>query len=117
MTGFAATTIAVIHGIWVLTVVLGPLMALRWRKFRIVHSAMMLITIILILSGNLCPLTTLENRLRPESDAAYEGSFIATYLNRLFGLQMDPAWIFYGLVTWFLIWTPTYAFLHRKNPR
>lgn len=117
MANLAANMIALIHGTWVMTVVLGPLIAWKWRQFRPIHSMMMLLTILIILSGNLCPLTTLENQLRPPSERPNRGSFIATYLDKLFDIQFDPAWIFYGLVAWFVIWTLTYTFIWRRNPR
>jgi len=105
-----ANLIALVHGIWVLTVVSGPLISWRWPRFRWVHLGMMVITILIIISGNLCPLTTLENQLRAAAHPAstYSGSFIATYLDKIFGLPIHPAWIFYSLVGWFIIWGPLY---------
>lgn len=60
---------------------LGGLLALRWRRAPLVHLPAAAWGIYIELSGGICPLTPLENHLRAAAgQAGYEGGFVEHYL-------------------------------------
>lgn len=57
------------------------MLALRWRWIPWLHVPAALWAAYVELSGGICPLTPLENRLRAEAGLdAYTGDFIARYV-------------------------------------
>lgn len=71
-----ADLVLVIHLAFVLFVVLGGLLALRW-----VHVPVALYGALIEFAGFVCPLTPLENSLRRRGgEAGYEGGFIEHYV-------------------------------------
>lgn len=96
----------------VVSFVLGGLVAIvvgnfyGWRLvnrwwFRLAHLAAIGVVVAQAWLGVVCPLTTLENRLRVQAgQAAYEASFIEHWVTRL--LYYDaPAWVFTAAYTLF----------------
>jgi hypothetical protein len=76
-----ADLIVVIHFLFVLFVVCGGALALWWPRVVWVHVPAVVWGVWIELSGSICPLTPLENRLRrARGDAGYEGDFIAHYI-------------------------------------
>ena len=88
---YSADFIALIHGLWAVTVVIGPLFIFKWPRFKIVHLTMMIITLILIFLGRYCPLTFLEKWLREQQGPgmSYEGGFIIHYFEKI-GVDIPP---------------------------
>jgi hypothetical protein len=76
-----AELVLVIHALFIVFVVLGGLLALRWRPVIWVHLPAVVWAFLLELFGWLCPLTPLEQRLREAAGSAgYSGSFLEHYL-------------------------------------
>ena len=76
-----ADLVVVLHGAFVVFVLAGGLLALRWRWAPIVHLPAALWGVYVELSGGVCPLTPLENALRrAAAQAGYEGGFVEHYL-------------------------------------
>lgn len=76
-----ADLVLVIHLCFVLFVVLGGLLALRWRRLAWVHVPVALYGAVIEFAGFVCPLTPLEIRLRQRGgQAGYEGGFIDHYI-------------------------------------
>jgi hypothetical protein len=76
-----ADLVAVAHLLFVLFVVLGGLLVLRWRWLLWLHLPAAVWGIAVELGGWVCPLTPLENRLRALAGArGYAGGFIDHYL-------------------------------------
>lgn len=70
-----------VHFGFVLFVVLGGFLVLRWPRLLPVHLAAAAWGSWVELAGWICPLTPLENRLRRlGGEAAYSGDFLARYL-------------------------------------
>ncbi len=70
-----------LHGAFILFVVLGGLLALRWRWVAAVHLPAALWGVLVQAAGWVCPLTPLEVELRiAAGSAGYEGGFIEHYL-------------------------------------
>ena len=76
-----ADLILVLHLAFVVFVVAGGLLALRWRWVPAVHLPAALWGVFIEASGGVCPLTPLENALRRAAGASgYAGGFIEHYL-------------------------------------
>jgi hypothetical protein len=76
-----ADLIVLIHFAFVLFVVLGGLLALRWPRIAWLHVPAVIWGALVEFTGWICPLTPLENRLRAAAgEANYEGDFIAHYI-------------------------------------
>lgn len=77
----AADAVLLLHLGFILFVLLGGLLALRWRWAPMLHLPAAAWGVYVELSGGLCPLTPLENRLRiAAGEAGYTGGFIEHYL-------------------------------------
>jgi hypothetical protein len=76
-----ADLVLVVHLAFVLFVVLGGLLALRWPRVALVHVPVALYGAVIEFAGFVCPLTPLENSLRRRAgDGGYEGGFIEHYV-------------------------------------
>ena len=107
--------IVVFVGGGLFAIIVGNLRNWRWVNalwFRSVHLAAILIVVAEAWAGAVCPLTTLEMRLRAKAGAAtYAGSFIGHWLQRILYYDVPP-WVFtlgytiFGLVvvaTWWYL--------------
>ncbi|MCP3906293.1 MAG: DUF2784 domain-containing protein [Planctomycetes bacterium] len=99
-----ADLVLVVHAAFVGFVVLGLVLilvgaTLRWGWvrnlwFRVLHLTAIVGVVIQSWFGLVCPLTTLENRLRWEAgDRTYTAGFIADWLHRLLFYEFEP-WVF-----------------------
>ena len=76
-----AAAVVLIHGAFVLFAVLGGLLVLWRRRWAWLHLPALLWAAFIELTGGICPLTPLENRLRVlAGEAGYPGDFIGQYL-------------------------------------
>ncbi len=77
----AADAVLLLHGVFILFVVAGGLLALRWPLAAAVHLPCAAWGAYIEFSGGICPLTPLEQRLRTlAGEAGYTGGFIEHYL-------------------------------------
>lgn len=80
----AADAVVVLHGLFILFVVLGGLAVLRWPRLAWVHLPCALWGAAIELGGWICPLTPLEQALRlAAGEGGYRGGFIEHYVERL----------------------------------
>jgi hypothetical protein len=107
--------VVLLHAIFVLFVVFGGFLALRWRWLPWLHVPAVIWGVAIEYTGELCPLTPLENSLRMRAGlAGYAGGFIDHYiLGRLYptGLtqRMQYALGTFALLVnvlayWLLLW-------------
>lgn len=76
-----ADLIVLLHFAFVVFVVLGGLLALRWPRVVWLHVPAVIWGALVEFTGWICPLTPLENRLRAAAgESGYEGDFIARYI-------------------------------------
>ena len=76
-----ADLVLLAHLAFVVFVVLGGFLALRWRGVALVHLPIAIYGAIIEFLGFVCPLTPLENALRRRGGAAgYSGGFIDHYI-------------------------------------
>lgn len=76
-----ADAVVVLHFLFVVFACVGVLLVLRYRRLAWVHVPTFLWAGYIELTGDICPLTPLENWLRMLSGAGtYSGSFVAHYV-------------------------------------
>lgn len=74
----------IVHLAFVVFVVLGGLLVLRWPRLAWLHVPAALWGAFVELTGRVCPLTPLENSLRIRGgEAGYSGGFIDHYISAL----------------------------------
>lgn len=79
--GVLADGVLVVHLAFILFVVLGGLLVLRWRWIALLHLPCAVWGLLIELYGWICPLTPLENSLRRKAgEAGYGGGFIEHYV-------------------------------------
>ena len=77
----AAAALATTHLLFILFVVLGGLLVLRWPPVAWVHVPAAVWGVLIELFGWWCPLTKWENHfLRLAGDAGYDAGFVEHYL-------------------------------------
>ena len=83
-----ANFVLVVHFLFILFMVAGGILALRWRWAPILHLPAIAWGVFVELSGGVCPLTPLENALRSAAGVSgYTGGFLEQYLVPV----LDPA--------------------------
>jgi hypothetical protein len=76
-----ADLVTVVHLAFVLFVVLGGLLVLRWRWLAFLHIPAAVWGVLIEYTGWICPLTPLENSWRRlGGEAGYSGGFIQHYI-------------------------------------
>ena len=81
MSALLADVVVVLHFAFVLFVVLGGLLVLRWRWVAYLHIPAAIWGVLIEFAGWVCPLTPLENRLRTAAgQAGYQGDFVEHYI-------------------------------------
>jgi hypothetical protein len=77
----AADFVVLVHFGFVLFVVLGGFLVIRWRGLAWVHLPIAIYGAVIELIGFFCPLTPLENWLRARGgEAGYDGGFVEEYI-------------------------------------
>lgn len=80
----AANALALVHLAFILFVVLGGLLLLRWPRLAWLHIPAAVWGALIELAGWYCPLTSMENAmLRRAGESGYTGGFVAHYIFRL----------------------------------
>lgn len=119
MAGILADVVLLLHGLFIAWVVLGGVVVLRWPLLAWLHLPAVAWGVWIELSGGLCPLTPLEQRLRlAAGEAGYTGGFIEHYLGGLIypaGLTRGTQWLLAGVVL--AINLVAYAVLWRRRTR
>jgi Protein of Unknown function (DUF2784) len=79
-----ADAVLLIHLAFILFVMLGGLLLLRWPRLAWLHLPAVAWGIFVEFSGRICPLTPLENELRQRGgEGGYSGGFIEHYVTAL----------------------------------
>ena len=77
----AADLVLIAHLAFVVFVLFGALLVLRWRRLLAFHVPAVLWGALVEFTGAVCPLTPLEGRLRQlGAQVGYQGDFIGHYL-------------------------------------
>ena len=76
-----ADSVLIVHFAFIVFVMLGGLIVLRWRRAIWLHLPAVAWGVWIMASGNVCPLTPWENTLRKAAgQAGYGGGFIEHYI-------------------------------------
>ena len=76
-----ATFVALLHASFILFVITGGLLVIRWPRLAWIHLPAAIWGMLIEFAGWYCPLTSLENALlRRAGRAGYSGGFVAHYL-------------------------------------
>lgn len=88
-----ADAVALFHAAFVVFVVAGGLLVVRWRRLALVHVPAAVWGALIEFGGWICPLTPLENYLRGRAgEAGYSGGFVEHYVLRaLYPGGLTPA--------------------------
>jgi hypothetical protein len=112
-----ADATVVLHLVFVLFVVAGGLLVVRWPRVAWVHVPAAAWGAWVELAGWICPLTPLENWLRQRGgQAAYTTSFVDQYLMPVLypaALSREIQWVLGGLVV--AINAILYVFVFRRR--
>ncbi len=114
-----ADLVLALHLAFIVFVVAGGLLALRWGWAALVHLPAAFWGIFVEASGGVCPLTPLENSLRRAAGASgYSGGFVEQYLvPTIYPPSLSPALqlLLAGLVL--LVNALVYSAVWRGRPR
>lgn len=115
----AADAVLLVHLAFILFVVLGAILLLRWRWLALIHVPFVIWGVAIELSGWGCPLTPLEDALRERALAAGNG---ASPLGRLLetvvyppGLTREQQFVLAALLL--LVNFTLYIWLFRRRSR
>ena len=90
-----ASGVAVVHGLAVLFMLTGALLAVRWPRLVLLHAPVALAILAVNLAGVDCPLTDLELALRGPD--GYDGGFLGHYFFDPLGLDEHEAGTQFGV--------------------
>lgn len=81
LAGLTADLIVLVHFVFIMFVVLGGFLVLRWRRVAILHIPCVLWGTLIEFGGWICPLTPLERLLREAAGSeGYREAFIDHYV-------------------------------------
>lgn len=109
--------VILLHLLWIIFILFGFLLALKYFKVTYIHMAGLVFTLVLNLGGWYCPLTYLENYLHSFCDPRllYGGSFITNNLRKLIYLDLDEVYLRMGAIAWVGLNLGGYALRLRKR--
>jgi hypothetical protein len=77
----AATLVAIVHFTFILFVIFGAFLLLKWPRLAWVHLPAAVWGVLIEFAGWYCPLTRVENALLQRAGrAGYSGGFVAHYI-------------------------------------
>ena len=81
LSSIAADTLVILHLAFIVFVMLGGLLLLRWPRLIFLHLPAVIWGTLVELQGWLCPLTPLEQQFRTlAGETGYSGGFVQHYL-------------------------------------
>jgi uncharacterized protein with PQ loop repeat len=111
--------IIILHFAFVLFVLFGALLLLKWRKLIWLHIPAVAWGMLVELNGWLCPLTPLENHLRALAGLGmYHGDFVMHYIMPvLYPVNLTRTMqVVFGLIV-MLVNVAVYLYVFRIKPR
>ncbi len=113
---FLAEIVVAIHFLWIVFLIFGAIPGARWKAVKYLHVSGLAFALFIQTSRSYCPLTRLESFLEVrDSLAAYSGSFIGHYLDKLVYINA-PEWTIISL-TWLLCAFNAYVYVWRPIAR
>ena len=116
---FAADMLVILHLMFIVLVVLGGLLVIRWPGLAWVHVPIIIWGFLIEVMGWICPLTPLEQKLRQAAgERGYEGGFIDHHIVPLMypqGLTYSMRMVLAGIIA--VLNISIYLWLIRKRLR
>jgi len=116
----AAETVLLLHLAFILFVLLGAVLAARWRWFTVVHLPAAAWGFFVEITGRICPLTYAENFFRVKAgQSGYTESFIEHYLLAIIypaGLTRDVQFALAAVVVVINVALYAWIFYPRRAP-
>jgi hypothetical protein len=93
---FFADVAVFAHFLWILFLIFGGFLGVRFTAAKIIHISALVFALLIQLFGWYCPLTHLELwfRKQHDPDLPYTGSFIIHYLEKIIYIELSPILIF-----------------------
>jgi hypothetical protein len=114
-----ADVVVLVHGVFVLFVVLGGLLVIARPRLAWIHIPCAVWGALIEFAGWICPLTPLENALRQRAgEAGYSGGFVEHYVLRALypaGLTREVQWVLGTLVA--IVNIAAYAYILTRRRR
>ncbi len=90
-----ADIVVFVHFLWILFLIFGGLIGIKIRMVKVAHVAGLIFAALIQVVGWYCPLTDLEVWLRSKESpgAAYGGSFIIHYLEKIIYIEVPRSGI------------------------
>ena len=101
-----ADGVTAIHFLWTVVVFGGALLMLFWHPYALYEIFVVSFTLLVSLPfGGLCPLTMMEERFRKKIDPSFtnEGSYMAHYINKIFGADFGTRTVNTGIGIFYTI--------------
>ena len=118
---FAADAVLVLHLLFILFVVAGALLVMRWPRIAWLHLPAAAWGTFVEATGRICPLTTLENVQRRQAGLeGYTDSFVEHYLVPVIypaGLTRDIQWWLAAVVVVTNVVCYSYILRRRRKTR
>lgn len=113
--GILADATVMVHLLWVLFLIFGAFPGVRWKVVKMIHVFGLALAMFIQAFDWYCPLTDLEVWLRSRQgpSAAYTGSFIAHYAEKLLYLNLPPGLILAGTVV--VVVLNAWVYLRRRQ--
>lgn len=110
-----ADIVVLIHFLWILFLVFGGLIGVRFRAVKILHISGLVFAFVIQVFDWYCPLTHLEVWLRSKHDTTltYTGSFIVHYVEKLVYFQLSRSLVF--ILTLFVCGFNVWIYLGKKK--
>ena len=90
----AADLIVLIHFAFILFVVAGGFLVIKWHQVSLLHIPAAVWGVLIEFTGGICPLTPLENKLRlAGGEAGFSGGFIEKYIVSLIYPEGLTRWV------------------------
>ncbi len=112
-----ADIVVVIHFLWIVFLIFGALLGVRYKAIKIFHISGLIFALIIQIFGWYCPLTYIEVWLRAKHapSMAYAGSFIIHYLEKIIYLEASGSLIF--ALTVLIIGLNLWIYLRKKKTK
>lgn len=119
MNDFFINFTLIIHFLWIVFVIIGGLLVLKWPRLFWFHGGALCFSLILNVFGLYCPLTYLENYLYTLSGKGplYDDSFLIHYINALIYPNLNQDFLRTGEIIFVLIYAIFYLWLYLKTRR
>jgi hypothetical protein len=116
MYGLFADIVMLLHFGFILLVIFGGILALRWHRLALVHLPAVVWALFLeCRPGTVCPLTPLEQALRLRAgQSSYAGGFIHHYLGQIIYHTMTPKDQYIVGGTLFVFTIAIYCIVYRR---